>query len=103
VLILQYLAGGIRFAQGRLPANFTRWLALGLAIATATGVGSWFFARPFLTSAHTHVHVPVLGDIEIASALLFDLGVYIVVVGVVLMILAELGRISLHGAEAERH
>lgn len=102
VLILQYLAGGIGFAQERLPANYPRWLALGLAIATATGVGSWFFARPFLTSAHTHLYVPLLGDIEIASALFFDLGVYVVVVAVVLMILAELGRISLRGAAGER-
>jgi multicomponent K+:H+ antiporter subunit A len=101
VLILQYLAAGIRVAQERLPGRYPRWLALGLAIATATGLGSWLFGRPFLTSAHAHFKVPVLGEIEIASALLFDLGVYVVVVAVVLMILAEVGRISLRGTEAE--
>jgi multicomponent K+:H+ antiporter subunit A len=51
--------------------------------------------RPFLTSAHGHIQLPLLGEIELASAMIFDLGVYIVVVTVVLTVLSGLGRLSL--------
>lgn len=95
-LILQYLASGIDFAQARLPRHKAKLLALGLLFAGATGAASWLFGRPFLTSAHGHMVLPLLGEIELASAMLFDLGVYIVVVTVVLMVLAQLGRLSRH-------
>jgi len=93
-LILQYLAAGIDFAQPRLPRRTPQLLALGLALAAGIGAASWLFGRPFLTSAHRHVGLPLVGDVEIASALVFDLGVYLVVVTAVLMALAELGRLS---------
>ncbi len=93
-LILQYLASGIDFAQPRLPRHKAKLLALGLLLAGGTGAASWLFGRPFLTSAHGHVALPLIGEIELASAMVFDLGVYLVVVTVVLMVLAQLGRLS---------
>jgi multicomponent K+:H+ antiporter subunit A len=93
-LILQYLAAGIDFARPRLPQRTPELLALGLALAAGTGAASWLFGRPFLTGAHGHVGLPLVGEVEIASALLFDLGVYLVVVATVLMALAGLGRLS---------
>jgi multicomponent K+:H+ antiporter subunit A len=47
---------------------------------------------PFLTSTFSHVHWP-LGDFELASAMAFDLGVYLVVVGATLLILIQLGLV----------
>jgi multicomponent K+:H+ antiporter subunit A len=94
-LVMQYLGNGIAFAQPRLPRQPARLLALGLLLAAGIGVASWFFARPFLTSAHGHVQLPLLGDIELASAMVFDLGVYVVVVTVVLTVLSGLGELSL--------
>jgi multicomponent K+:H+ antiporter subunit A len=99
-LILQYLAAGIDFAQPRLPRRTPGLLALGLAAAAGTGAASWLFGRPFLTSAHGHLGLPLIGEVEIASALAFDLGVYIVVVTAVLMVLSGLGRLSRRDAEA---
>ncbi|GIK25755.1 MAG: monovalent cation/H+ antiporter subunit A [Betaproteobacteria bacterium] len=99
-LILQYLAAGIDFARPRLPQRTPALLALGLAAAAGTGAASWLFDRPFLTSAHGHLGLPLIGEVEIASALLFDLGVYIVVVTAVLMVLSGLGRLSRRDAEA---
>jgi len=96
-LILQYLASGIDFAQPRLPRHKAKLLALGLLLAGGTGAASWLFGRPFLTSAHGHVALPLIGEIELASAMVFDLGVYLVVVTVVLMVLAQLGRLSRPG------
>jgi len=67
-----------------------------LLLSGGTGAASWLFGRPFLTSAHGHITVPLIGEIELASAMIFDLGVYLVVVTVVLMVLAQLGRLSRH-------
>jgi multicomponent K+:H+ antiporter subunit A len=94
-LVMQYLVNGIDFAQQRLPQRPAPLLALGLLLAAGIGVASWLFGRPFLTSAHGHVQLPLLGDIELATAMVFDLGVYVVVVTVVVTVLAGLGRLSL--------
>jgi multicomponent K+:H+ antiporter subunit A len=98
-LILQYLAGGIQWAQARLCFAYHPVIAAGVLLATATGLGSLAFGRPFLTSAFGHFHLPLVGDFELATAMLFDLGVFLAVVGVVLLILANLGKLSEHGAE----
>jgi multicomponent K+:H+ antiporter subunit A len=66
-------------------------------MAAGVGLVSLFFVRPFLTSAHGHVDIPLIGDIELASVIIFDLGVYLVVVATVLLILTELGRINIKG------
>ncbi len=92
-LILQSLAGGLTFAENRLPRNYPPLLGLGLAFAAGIGLVSWFFSRPFLTSTHGHFHLPLLGNIELASVIIFDLGVYLVVVATVLLILTELGKL----------
>jgi len=99
-LILQSLAGGFSFAENRLPKYYPPFLGLGLAFAAGVGLISWFFTRPFLTSAHGHFAIPLLGEIELASVIIFDLGVYLVVVATVLLILTELGRLHIRGEKA---
>ncbi len=98
-LVTQYLANGIASVQPRLPRQPARLLALGLLLAAGIGVASWPFGRPFLTSAHGHVRLPLLGDVELASAMVFDLGVYIVVVTVVVSVLSGLGQLSLRARQ----
>jgi multicomponent K+:H+ antiporter subunit A len=95
-LIMQYLANGAAWTRARLPGGLLPAVGAGLLIATLTGLASLAFGYPFLTSAHGHLHWPVLGAVELASAMAFDLGVYLVVVGAVLVILVHLGR--MHGA-----
>ena len=65
-----------------------------MIIAVLTGMGSWALGYPFLTSTYTYVTLPLIGKFELASALFFDLGVYLAVVGTVLMILAGLGGLT---------
>ncbi len=72
--------------------NFGRLIPLGLFFAVATGLAALLFDRPFLTSTFVHLQVPVLGDIELASAMVFDLGVYLLVVGVTMLIIQRLGE-----------
>ena len=93
-LILQYVAFGAGWTQRRIRADFHPVVALGVLIAGLTGIGSWFFGRPFLTSWHDHVHLPLIGDMEIASAIAFDFGVYLVVVGAALLVMANLSKVD---------
>jgi multicomponent K+:H+ antiporter subunit A len=101
-LVVQYLANGNVFAQRRLPRNSAGLLSLGLLLAVGVGMASWLFGRPFLTTAHGHVSLPLIGEFELASATIFDLGVYVVVVTVVVTVLSGLGRLSerAHSQEA---
>ena len=93
-LILQYIAGGVAWTAKRFRVNFHVLAGLGVAIAGLTGVASILFERPFLTSAFGHMRLPVLGEFEWASAMAFDLGVYLTVVGATMLILSNLGKLS---------
>jgi multicomponent K+:H+ antiporter subunit A len=93
-IIQQYVAHGVEFIKNRLHLNYQWLIGSGLLIATATGIGSWFFGKPFLTSWFDHFHLPLVGEFELASAMLFDLGVYLTVVGATLLILANLGKLT---------
>jgi multicomponent K+:H+ antiporter subunit A len=94
-LIIQYIALGQDKAEQLLKAKSGRlyeiWIGTGLVIAGLTGLGAWFWGRPFLTSAHVYVSPPVIGEMHLASAALFDLGVYITVVGATMLMISILG------------
>jgi multicomponent K+:H+ antiporter subunit A len=94
-IILQYLANGIAWTRVRITGQMHPLIGLGLLLATATGLASLYFGYPFLTSAHEHYHPPLVGDVELASAMVFDIGVLMVVVGITLVILIRLGEVSL--------
>jgi len=98
-ILLQYVAYGTEWARERLPWSYSSIIATGLLIATGTGLASWAFGAPFLTSTFGYVTWPVIGRFEIASAMVFDLGIYLAVVGVVMVIIARLGRLSSAGAD----
>jgi multicomponent K+:H+ antiporter subunit A len=93
-LILQYIAQGSRTAEARFRGSALFLIAAGLLVAVLTGLGSWLLGYPFLTSTYAYVTLPVIGKFEIASAMMFDLGVYLAVVGTVLLILTGLGDLS---------
>ena len=97
-LVLQFMSMGQAKAEsllrGQAGRRFVKWIGAGLGIAGLTGVGAFVWGRPFLTSAHGHPHVPLLGDLPLASAALFDLGVYLVVVGATLLTISVLGTVS---------
>lgn len=93
-LTVQYMSNGISWTSERIKVDMHRIIASGLLIATLTGVVAMFFGASFLTSAYTHLHLPLVGEFEVASAMGFDLGVFLVVVGATVMILLQLGKIS---------
>lgn len=93
-IIQQYIAHGVDWIKERLRINYQWMIACGLLVASFTGIGSWFFDRPFLTSWFDYFSLPWIGKFELASAMLFDLGVYLTVVGATLLILANLGKLT---------
>jgi multicomponent K+:H+ antiporter subunit A len=93
-IILQYMAGGTRWAEDRLRIRPLSWMTSGLLLAVGTGVGSWLFGHPFLTSHLFHIQVPLLGELHLPSAFFFDLGVYFLVVGAAALLLTALGHQS---------
>ncbi|MCG6862463.1 MAG: monovalent cation/H+ antiporter subunit A [Chromatiaceae bacterium] len=94
-LILQFMAAGSRDADRRMDWNLAGLIGAGILIATLTGLASWLLGYPFLTSTFTYLTLPVIGTFELASAMLFDLGVFLGVVGTVLLILTGIGRLHL--------
>ena len=101
-LILQYMAGGTRWAEARLAIHPLRWLGAGLALALATGAGAWLFGYPFLTSHVTHATLPLVGEIHVPSALFFDLGVFLLVIGATALFLIALAHQSLRAQRQQR-
>jgi multicomponent K+:H+ antiporter subunit A len=94
-LILLYMAGGVRWVETRFKVSPVRWIGLGLLLALATGAGSLAFGYPFLTSYFRYLDAPVLGRTPLPTAMLFDLGVFILVVGATTLILTAIAHQSL--------
>ncbi|WP_409436616.1 Na+/H+ antiporter subunit A [Mycobacterium sp. SMC-14] len=90
-LALRYLAGG-RYELGEtLPLDSSKILGVGLALVGGTALGSLFLGAPVLSSAVLSFTLPVVGHVDVVTSLFFDLGVYLVVVGMVLDVLRSLG------------
>lgn len=82
-MLLIYISFGMR--QGdRVYGSYYRGIATwGLLCAAAAGTAPMFSGRPFLTSMFWDVTIPVIGSVEVSTVLLFDLGVFLVVVGTI--------------------
>ena len=93
VIALQYVTFGIETVDRYISIKFYLLIVLGLTLAFSTGLASFYFGYPFLTSKvyHWH-HVPLFGEIELVTATFFDLGVYLIVVGATIGIFHVLGE-----------
>lgn len=93
-LIQQYVAHGVDWMKARMNFPYHVMIAVGLILALGSGLGSWLFDRPFLTTWFDYFYLPLIGKFELASAMVFDLGVYFTVIGATLLILANLGQLT---------
>lgn len=93
--VLQYMASGARWVEERLKIRPIVWIGLGLLIAAASGAGAWLFGYPFLTSWFQYADLPIMGRVPLASAVAFDLGVVVLVVGATVLTLVALAHQSL--------
>ena len=101
--ILQYMAHGTHWVEARLRVLPVRWMGLGLGLAVAVGAAAWLFDLPFLTSSFSYVQIPWVGSVPIATALLFDLGVFASVVGATVLMLIAIAHQSVRSHRAPTH
>ena len=93
-MMLLGLGHGEQWVDERLRTDFRHWIAAGLLIAALTGVASWMLGHPFLTSTYDYPVLPLVGAVPLASASLFDLGVFLTVVGGTMVMLTAIGRLQ---------
>ncbi|MEM9637068.1 MAG: monovalent cation/H+ antiporter subunit A, partial [Pseudomonadota bacterium] len=93
-VVMQYMASGFSWASARLRYPYHGIIGAGVLIAGLTGIGSWFVSKPFLTSDFTYVRIPPFQEFELATAALFDLGVFLAVVGAVMLSLESFSRLA---------
>ncbi|MCO4847286.1 MAG: monovalent cation/H+ antiporter subunit A [Yoonia sp.] len=93
-VVMQYMASGFSWTSARVRYPYHGVIGAGVLIAGLTGIGSWFFGKPFLTSDFTYVRIPPFEKFELATAALFDLGVFLAVVGAVMLSLESFSRLA---------
>ncbi len=93
-LVMQYMAGGLVATSEKLQMNFPKIIGSGVLIAGLTGLGSFVFGSAFLTSTFGHPSLPFMGELPLASAAAFDLGVFLTVVGATLLTISALSGAS---------
>jgi multicomponent K+:H+ antiporter subunit A len=99
-IILQYMIGGIEWTENHLRVRPLRWMGAGLLLAGGTGLAAWLFGRPFLTSYFAYLDLPLVGEVPAASALLFDIGVFALVVGATVLMLIAIAHQTVRGRRA---
>jgi multicomponent Na+:H+ antiporter subunit A len=90
-LVMRYVAGGRYELGAAAPTDAGRLLGTGMTIAVACAIVPLFFGGAPLQSGFIEADIPVLGHIEFVSSAIFDVGVYLVVIGLVLDVLRSLG------------
>ncbi|WP_454833016.1 monovalent cation/H+ antiporter subunit A [Pseudoxanthomonas wuyuanensis] len=93
-LLMQYVVQGAASVESRFGFNYVACIGIGLVIAAFTGVAPMLFGFPFLTSGHVEPVLPWIGEIGLASAIGFDIGVYLVVFGGAMLILSMMGTVK---------
>jgi multicomponent Na+:H+ antiporter subunit A len=93
-LVLLAITFGMDMVEKVLPINYRKLIAIGILIAFLTGVGSFIFGVPFLSQTFGYFQLPLMGKTELTTAMFFDLGVYLAVIGVTMNIILTIGRDS---------
>ena len=97
--VMQYMASGLGWTEARQRIEFHVLIGAGVLVAAGAGVGSWLFGANFLSSSYTYVHIWPLEEFELATAAIFDLGVFLCVLGAVLLALKSLSRLARRAGE----
>lgn len=85
--LLMFMAYGEETVKKVIPINYLVLIPIGLMIAILTGFGSLLFNLPFLTQTFGTFFIPIFGEVELSTAMLFDLGVYFTVFGTTMTII----------------
>lgn len=94
-IILQYMVGGVIWVEARQRLRPQNWIGLGLLAAGTAAMGVWWASKPFLSAITWDLALPLVGHVHISTVLLFDIGVYMLVVGATVLMLVALAHQSL--------
>uniref|UniRef100_UPI00333E3558 monovalent cation/H+ antiporter subunit A n=1 Tax=Castellaniella defragrans TaxID=75697 RepID=UPI00333E3558 len=94
-IILQYMVGGVLWVEARPLIRPQAWIGLGLLVAGLAAMSVWWAGQLLLSSYSIDLVLPVVGVLHLSSVLLFDLGVYMLVVGATVLIIIALAHQSL--------
>lgn len=91
-VLLVWAAGGTATVRRVLPVRSTVLMGVGLLVAAGTGFAALLPGLAFLESGYAEFSIPVVGEVKLVSALFFDIGVYLVVIGMALALVRALGE-----------
>ncbi|WP_409275928.1 Na(+)/H(+) antiporter subunit B [Neobacillus sp. SCS-31] len=91
-ITLLFLTYDIETVRANMPFDFKSMAATGVLIAIFTGIGSLLFNAPFLTQAYGYFDLPIFGKTELATAMIFDLGVALAVIGTAMTIIITISE-----------
>lgn len=91
-IALHLFFSDVRSARRMLVVDPRDLMGWGLTLAVLSGVPGVFLDMPFFTSQWTELHLPIFGTLKVGTPLLFDIGVYAVVIGAVLNILLSVAE-----------
>lgn len=90
-VILLFVTYDIESVRKNMPVDFKVLAAVGVLIAVLTGVGGMVLDKPFLSQAFGYFEIPIFGKTELATAVVFDIGVALAVIGTALTIIMSIG------------
>lgn len=90
--VLMFIVNDIATIKKGIPFDFKRVAALGAFMVVATGFGSIVFGEPFLSQSFGFFDLPIFGETELTTVTIFEAGVALVVVGVVVTIILSISR-----------
>ncbi len=94
-IVLQYIVSGVIWVESRPRIHPQHWIAAGLIAAGTAAIGVWWAAKPFLAAVSYDLPLPLIGEIHLSTVLLFDIGVYMLVVGATVLMIVALAHQSL--------
>jgi multicomponent Na+:H+ antiporter subunit B len=90
--VLYRFAFGVEEVRRVVPVNARSLMGVGLLVAIAGGSAALFVGRPIMTGLWWQLPVPGVGGVDLGTPLVFDIGVYLTVVGVTLSIILPLAE-----------
>jgi multicomponent K+:H+ antiporter subunit A len=100
-LVLQFVASGQSYVSQRMQVDFAPWVGWGLLIAGGSGLASWYFDAPFMTTTYDYPLWPLIGEVPLASASIFDLGVFLTVTGATMVALVAMAKLSTQASPSQ--
>lgn len=90
--VLLFLSYDAETVSEAIPIDFNKLSAIGVLLATLSGLSSIFFGQPFLNQSFDYFDLPIFGETELATVLIFEAGIALTVIGVVVNIILSISE-----------